>query len=417
MKILRLSGYYYPEQVASSHLIDDLEEAFEKEGFLSDVYVPVPSRNVDESLKEKYQNMLYEERRGGTIRVHRFLLSNEKKGAISRAIRYLKQNIKQYKLGKKAKDIDLIFASSTPPTQGFLCGKVKKKLCKKYKRNVPFIYNLQDIFPDSLVSAGMTKKGSLIYKIGRKIENYSYKMADKIIVISEGFKSNLMQKGVDESKIVVIPNWIDSSKVISIDRKDNVLFDRYNLDRNKFYVTYSGNLGLSQNLDMLLDIAKEFKDEIKDLHFVLIGEGAKKEELQKRIEEEQIKNVDILPFQPYSDIAHVFSLGDVGLIISKSKVGGSSVPSKTWSIMSAKRPIIASFDEDSELFRLVKEEKLGLTAKADDKEELKNAIRQLYSNREEATFMGETARKYVEENLNKEKCVGAYIDLIKSLVK
>lgn len=417
MKILRLSGYYYPEQVASSHLIDDLEEAFEKEGFLSDVYVPVPSRNVDESLKEKYQNMLYEERRGGTIRVHRFLLSNEKKGAISRAIRYLKQNIKQYKLGKKAKDIDLIFASSTPPTQGFLCGKVKKKLCKKYKRNVPFIYNLQDIFPDSLVSAGMTKKGSLLYKIGRKIENYSYKMADKIIVISEGFKSNLMQKGVDESKIVVIPNWIDSSKVISIDRENNVLFDRYNLDRNKFYVTYSGNLGLSQNLDMLLDIAKEFKDEIKDLHFVLIGEGAKKEELQKRIEEEQIKNVDILPFQPYSDIAHVFSLGDVGLIISKSKVGGSSVPSKTWSIMSAKRPIIASFDEDSELFRLVKEEKLGLTAKADDKEELKNAIRQLYSNREEATFMGETARKYVEENLNKEKCVGAYIDLIKSLVK
>ena len=417
MKILRLSGYYYPEQVASSHLIDDLEEAFEKEGFLSDVYVPVPSRNVDESLKEKYQNMLYEERRGGTIRVHRFLLSNEKKGAISRAIRYLKQNIKQYKLGKKAKDIDLIFASSTPPTQGFLCGKAKKKLCKKYKRNVPFIYNLQDIFPDSLVSAGMTKKGSLIYKIGRKIENYSYKMADKIIVISEGFKSNLVQKGVDESKIVVIPNWIDSSKVISIDRKDNVLFDRYNLDRNKFYVTYSGNLGLSQNLDMLLDIAKEFKDEIKDLHFVLIGEGAKKEELQKRIEEEQIKNVDILSFQPYSDIAHVFSLGDVGLIISKSKVGGSSVPSKTWSIMSAKRPIIASFDEDSELFRLVKEEKLGLTAKADDKEELKNAIRQLYSNREEAMFMGETARKYVEENLNKEKCVGAYIDLIKSLVK
>ena len=85
--------------------------------------------------------------------------------------------------------------------------------------------------------------------------------------------------------------------------------------------------------------------------------------------------------------------------------------------MSAKRPIIASFDEDSELFRLVKEEKLGLTAKADDKEELKNAIRQLYSNREEAMFMGETARKYVEENLNKEKCVGAYIDLIKSLVK
>lgn len=90
MKILRLSGYFYPEQVASSHLIDDFEEAFEKEGFLSDVYVPVPSRNVDKSLKEKYQNMLYEERRGGIIRAHRFLLSNENKGAISRAIRYLK---------------------------------------------------------------------------------------------------------------------------------------------------------------------------------------------------------------------------------------------------------------------------------------------------------------------------------------
>ena len=97
-------------------------------------------------------------------------------------------------------------------------------MVKKIKK-IPMIYNLQDIFPDSLVASDLTRKGSLLWKIGRKIENFTYKNADKIIVISEGFKKNIMEKGVPESKIEVIYNWVDENEVIAVERNSNILLN------------------------------------------------------------------------------------------------------------------------------------------------------------------------------------------------
>lgn len=91
----------------------------------------------------------------------------------------------------------------------------------------PIVYNLQDIFPDSLVGTGLAKKGGLLWKIGRVIEDFTYKHADKIIVISEDFKKNIMAKGVPEDKIVVVYNWVDQNAVVNVPREKNKLFDKY----------------------------------------------------------------------------------------------------------------------------------------------------------------------------------------------
>ena len=261
----------------------------------------------------------------------------------------------------------------------------------------------------------MTTKGSLIWKIGRKIEDYTYRNADKIITISEDFKANIMAKGVPEEKIAVVPNWVNTDNVYPIDRKDNILFDRYGFDRDLFYICYSGKIGLSQNMDMLLDAAKEI--DLPDVQFVLIGDGAAKENVQQRIENDKINNVIILPFQDYSEIAHVFSLGDVGLIISKPGVGGSSVPSKTFSIMAANRPILASFDEESELCKLIKKVGCGVVSAANSKEQFINAIRRLRDNYVERVQMGEAGRKYLTKYLDKDTCVGKYVEVIEEAVK
>ncbi len=417
MKILKLSSYYIPEQISSSHLSRDLEDAYIAEGFITEVYCPTPTRGVTAEVRKKYKKIKYEEMRDGKIVVYRFSMFREGKNPIQRALRYALVNLRQYSKGSRAKDIDVIMSGSTPPTQGVLCARVKKKLSKRYKKKVPFIYNLQDIFPDSLVTAKMTKKGSLIWKIGRKIEDYTYKNADKIIVISEDFKRNIMEKGVPEDKIIIVPNWVDSEKVYPIERKDNVLLERYGLDADKFYITYSGNIGHSQNMRMLLDAAKQLRDTLPDLRFVLIGEGAAKEDVEKAIADEGIDTVIMLPFQPYEDIAHVFSFGDAGLIISKSGTGNNSVPSKTWSIMAAARPVLASFDEGSALSNLVKEVGCGVNAKADDIDDLKAAIVKLYENRENNSEMGALGRAYLKEYLDKDKCVGMYVDTIKNSLK
>jgi glycosyltransferase involved in cell wall biosynthesis len=179
--------------------------------------------------------------------------------------------------------MDIIFVQSTPPTQGLIAAIIK------FLRKKPFIYNLQDIFPDSLLNAGMIKQKKVIWKIGKLIESITYKSADKIVVISEDFKNILIKRGVDENKIEVIYNWVDQNAVIPMQRKDNVLFDKYNLDKSKFYVCYSGNIGYSQNLEMLLDVAVDLV-EYSEIHFIIIGDGAFKSEFQRLVEKNNAAN-------------------------------------------------------------------------------------------------------------------------------
>ena len=115
------------------------------------------------------------------------------------------------------------------------------------------------------------------------MEKITYKYADKIIVISEDFKKNLLAKGVPEEKIVVVYNWVDQNAVVDIPREKNKLFEMYGLDRSKFYVTYNGNIGLSQNMDMLLSVAEELKTSNSDIHFVLVGTGAYLDEVKRMV--------------------------------------------------------------------------------------------------------------------------------------
>ena len=334
MRVIFPCSYYLPETAASLYITDNIVHACAEVGHEVFLYTPTPTRSVPEgAIWEKEETQV-----DGRLHIKRFGMYGEGKNPLLRALRYFFCEIIElhYCLWKK---YDVAFIDSTPPIQG-----LKMPIIKLFKR-VPIVYNAQDIFPDSLVGTGLTKKGSLIWKIGRVVEVITYKYSDKIIVISEDFKKNLLEKGVPEEKIEVVYNWVDETAVVDIPRSENKLFDKYNLDRSKFYITYNGNIGLTQNMDMLLEVAKALEAN-EDIHFVLVGNGAYLEQVQQIIKDRNIVNVTLLPFQPYEDISHVFSLGDVSLVISKPGVGANSVPSKTWSIMSAERPVLANFDEN-----------------------------------------------------------------------
>ena len=409
MRILQLPGYFFPEKAASIYLEDNRQEAFSKEGFHTVIYTPRPQRGLTEESYQEYKHKNLEMMYNGCVEVHRFAMYREGKNPVLRALRYFLISTIQLWKGLWAKNIDLIYVASTPPTQGALAA-----LVKTFKR-VPLVYNLQDIFPDSLVATGLAKKGGLIWKIGRVIENFTYRHADKIIVISEDFKKNIMAKGVPEEKIVVVYNWVDEQAVVAVPREDNKLFDKYGLDRSKFYVTYNGNIGLTQNMDMLLEVAKELEVN-DDIQFVLVGNGAYLKQVQQIIKDQHIGNVTLLPFQPYEDISYVFSLGDVGLVISKPGVGANSVPSKTWSIMSASRPVLANFDEN-ELKTIIEENHCGIFTKAGDKMAFRDAILKLYGDRDLCKEYGKNGRRFVMENLTKAVGTQKYIDVIKQFEK
>lgn len=403
MKAIFPCSYYLPETAASLYITDNIVHACADKGIEVDLYTPSPTRNVpDGSLWEREERQM-----DGKLRIHRFHLYGEGKNPMLRALRYFLGEfiLLHYCIWKK---YDVAFVDSTPPIQG-----LKMPLIKWLKRK-PTIYNVQDIFPDSLVGTGLTHEGSLIWKIGRIVEKITYRYADKIIVISEDFKKNIMAKGVPEDKIVVIYNWVDQNKVVDVPREENKLFDVYGLDRSKFYITYNGNIGLTQNMDMLLDVAKELQKVYEDIHFVLVGNGAYLDEVKRKVADQQLENVHLLPFQPYEDISHVFSLGDASLVISKPGVGANSVPSKTWSIMSASRPVLANFDEN-ELKTIIENNHCGIFTKAGDKDAFKESILTLYNHRELCKEYGHNGRKFVSDNLTREVGTQKYVDVIKKV--
>lgn len=403
MKAIFPCSYYLPETAASLYITDNIVHACADKGIEVDLYTPSPTRNVpDGSVWEREERQM-----DGKLRIHRFHLYGEGKNPMLRALRYFLGEfiLLHYCMWKK---YDVAFVDSTPPIQG-----LKMPLIKWLKRK-PTIYNVQDIFPDSLVGTGLTHEGSLIWKIGRMVEKITYRYADKIIVISEDFKKNIMAKGVPEDKIVVVYNWVDQNKVVDVPREENKLFDAYGLDRSKFYITYNGNIGLTQNMDMLLDVAKELQEEYEDIHFVLVGNGAYLDEVKRKVADQQLENVHLLPFQPYEDISHVFSLGDASLVISKPGVGANSVPSKTWSIMSASRPVLANFDEN-ELKTIIENNHCGIFTKAGDKDAFKESILTLYNHRELCQEYGRNGRKFVLDNLTREVGTQKYVDVIKEV--
>lgn len=412
MRILRLPAYFYPEQMSSTHLQNDRLEGFANAGHTFVVYTSTPTRGIDDETYNKFKNIKYEELLDGKVEIHRFSLFREGSNPLIRAVRYVLGCLIQYVKAGKAQNIDAIYASSTPPIQCLMCKSLQRKLEKKGKKHIPIIYNLQDIFPDSLATTGLTGENSFIFKIGRKIEDKTYACADKIIVISESFKSNIMAKGVPEEKIEVIPNWIDTEKVSPVAKSDNPLFEELGLSREKFTVVYAGNFGAAQGTAVILKAAELLADD-KTIQFALFGAGSEFEAAKKVVEEKKIANVTISPLLPQERVSQVYSLGDVALITCKKGAGESAMPSKTWSIMACSTPIIAAFDTGSELAEVLSRANAGGCIEPENAQLLAEKIKD--ASRLEKLECN--SRNYVSENASKAACVKKYIDVFEDLNK
>ena len=407
MKLIYFVQYFTPEKASGLQLVEDLLEGFSQRGWKTDVFTPTPTRGVTNEQRKEYAYKRVEVKYDGKLTVHRMHLYSEGKGFICRAIRYMLFSIECF---WKAATVpaDFIFTGSGPPTQGIVCGLAKKIFGKK------LIYNLQDIFPDSLVLSGICEEHSLLMKMGRAMEKYTYRNADHIITITDDMKANVIRKGVPEEKVSVVRNWIDTDKVKPVSRIDNRLFDEMEFARDKFYVVYAGNLGKLQNIGVILRAASLLKDKT-NIRFVIFGNGCEEDNLKKKIIESSLENVSIYPLQPVERASEVYGMADVCVITCTPGTGGSGMPSKMWTIMATGVPIIASFDTESEMERTVAEAKCGFCTKAGDAKALSERIVQLYQNGQLKEKLGQNARKYVETSASKPKAVAKYLEIIDSV--
>lgn len=401
MKILIPFSYYHPEQCAGLFVIDDMTAEAAQQGIESVITVPTPTRNVAPGAKWERDETLCD----GKVLVHRFRMYGEGQNPVLRALRYLLCEIVQlhFMLWKK---YDVAFIDSTPPIQGL------KLPIVRLLRKKPVVYNAQDLFPETLSGTGLVKQGGLLWKIGMWVSNVTFSNSDKIIAISNDIKRSMVTRGVPAEKIEVVYNWVDEKAVQPVAKEDNPLFDEFGLDRSQFTIVYAGNLGNAQNIGIVLDGAKE----LPEVQFAVFGSGGLENEVRKRISDEGLTNVHLNPLQPVERVKFVYSLGDACIVSCKGGLGGSAMPSKSWSIMSCGRPVVASFDE-GELKEILDNNNCGVFSHAGNVKEFVAAIRQLATNREKCEEMGKSARQFILNNLTKEVGAKKYVDIIKSVVK
>ena len=428
MKILELPAYFEPEKIASNYLSENRNQAFVEAGFELVIFTPTPCRGLSKNDRKDYLKKIHrkETKSNNSITIYRFPMYAEGKNPVLRAVRYFLCWMVQLHKGLMVSGLSCIYLASTPPIQGMI-GSIVKKF-----KGIPFVYNLQDIFPDSLVGTGLAKKDGLLWKIGRRIENFTYRNADKIIVISQDFKRNIMAKGVPEEKIEVVYNWVDENAITPVKDEENELFEEFGISRDKFRVVYAGNLGNAQNIEIIVNAARRLKDN-KQIEFIIFGKGGLEDEIKETKAKEQLDNLKILPLQPYERVAKVYGLGHVCIVACKPGLGGAAMPSKTWSIMSSGRAVLANFDE-GELKEIVEggpstssgasantnsgtAKPCGVFTKAGDLDGFVTAIEELSQHPERCAEMGRNGRQFILENLTRDVGTRKYVEVIKSVVK
>ncbi len=288
---------------------------------------------------------------------------------------------------------DLIVCETDPPflsTIGYLNLRLRK---------IPYIYYCQDLYPDVAVVLGNLRYRPLImvFEWWNKV---LLRNAKKVVVIGRDMERKILEKGISRDKILNIPNWVDIQKISPISVDENFFLKTQTPMGKKFIVMYSGNLGYSQDFDIILAAAAELRLEL-DIIFFFVGEGAEKKKLEDRVKALGLRNVEFVPYQSEQVLAHSLSAADLHIIPLHKNLSGLVVPSKVYGILAAGRPFVFIGDEGSEIYHLVKEGQCGFTVAPGDLKALREIILFSWRHQEVLREMGTRARHLAEQYYNR----------------
>lgn len=410
MKVLLINNYFPPEIGAASHLYYYLAKEFIKRGHEVTVLTGIPRYNVSTQVYHKYYKkgkVFFENVEGISILRVRLPLV-DRKNFFRRGIEHFEIAYKLAKSGikflKSNYDVSLVYS---PPLTLYWTAE---KLRKKY--GLPYILNVQDLFPQAVIDLGHMKNRILI-NIFRYLEKKAYESANLITVHSETNAEIIKKVVKNKEKVVVFENWVDDEEIQPGD-KDNE-FSRKHSITDKFVVSFAGTLGYSQDIEVIMKAAYFTKDN-KDIVYLIVGDGPMKDKVMYFKDEYNLTNVLILPAVPKEIYPLVLHSSDVSLATLKSSVKTPVVPSKILSIMSAGIPVIAVMNKDGDAPRLVEKAHCGIVVDAGDAEGLARAILQLYYNDSLRVRYGRNGRKYIEKHLSVKVAAEKYEKLFKEIL-
>lgn len=281
---------------------------------------------------------------------------------------------------------DAVLAMSPPLTLGLAGWLVARA------RRVPFVFNIQDVFPDVAIEAGVLT-GAKAIRAAKALERFTYRRADAVTVLSDDLADNLRAKlrPAERSRIRVIPNFIDTGRIAPGDRL-NPYRSEFGLGERRV-VMYAGNLGYSQPVGLVLEAARRLAGR-EDVVFVINGAGSARAALEA--EAADLPNVVFVDLQPRERLGEVLAAGDVHLVLLRTGFARSSVPSKLYSILAASRPLVASVDPGTEVARVVEAADAGTAVPPDDADALVEALLPLLDDPERGEALGANGRRFVE---------------------
>jgi len=276
------------------------------------------------------------------------------------------------------------------------------------RRRVPFVFNIQDVFPDVAIETGTISNPQLI-NAAKKLESFVYDRADVVTVLSEEMQRNVGNK--TSSRTEIIPNFVDISTFEPQPRR-NAYREEFGLG-DETVVMYCGNVGFSQSIGLLADAAREMSD-LEDVVFVVNGGGSAIDEVRKRAV--GLENFRVIPYQPVERVPEVLAAADIHVIPLRKGLAWSSVPSKLYKILAVERPVIASVDEGTEVGRVVVEAGAGMATAPEQAQPLVENLRALISDRSLQEEMGKAGRRWVEQWTTPARAAQQYEDVFSSLI-
>jgi glycosyltransferase involved in cell wall biosynthesis len=408
MHIAFFNRSFYPDTAATGQLLTELCEGLvQNHGCRVSVVAGVPllpsvsngtgSKQGSLIEREHYQGIEILRARGTRFSKQRFV------GRFSNYVTYF---LSACYAGLGLDHPDVVVALTDPPIIGLAAYLAARRF------GVPFVMSYRDVFPEvaRLLEDFQSER---VNQMLQRVNCFLVQKAEKNITLGETMRQRLINgKGADPEKTLIIPDWADCSEIVP-GPKDNPFSSEHRLT-DKFVVMHSGNLGLSQELETVVQAAVHLR-EFPQIHMVLVGEGVKKPVLQEQVRTLGLQNVQFLPYQPKERLRESFAAADVFIVSLKKGLAGYIVPSKLYGILAAGRPYVAAVEAECEAAIIAKRYDCGLPAEAGNPRDLAEKILALYHDRALTQRLGVNARQAALA-FDRRLHMRAYYNLFRELV-
>jgi colanic acid biosynthesis glycosyl transferase WcaI len=398
-RIRFIHNYFHPDVSSVSQLISDVAFHLAAEG--NEVSVIASSNRYEASGR----GSLSSRETVGGVAVRRVWASSLGKGSyLSRLSDQLFFCVGATSAALFAPRADTVVLLTNPPLFATL-GLLLKRI-----RGERFIYVVMDLYPDVAVRSRLFAESSWLNRMLRKLTEVTLRGADRVVVLGDCMREEVLRYGTDAERIAVIRNWVDERTLQPARDKANPFRQRHGL-QDKFVVMYSGNMGVAHRFDDLLEVALRLRER-PDLVFVFVGGGARREEITRFREVNRLENLLLLPYQDQADLSHSLSAGDVHFVSLRAGFEGLVVPSKVYGTMAAGRPTIYQGAADGEVARMITAHGIGKVVEEENADALESAILRLYGDRALARRMGDRARTVLCDGYSREQAMKSYVALL-----